>query len=560
MAKPLYACPVESYARQVVGGKVAACNLVKLACKRHLADLKSGHKRGLRFDPEASGRAIRFFGEFLKHSKGEWAGQPFILAPWQEFIIGSIFGWKRADGYRRFRLAYNELPRKNGKSTLAAGIGLLLFLGDGEPGAEVYTAATKRDQARIVHSEAVRMVKASADLGQVVAVFKDNLNIPDTASKYEPLGADADTMDGLNIHGAIVDEVHAHKTSAVVDVLETGTGSRRQPLIFEITTAGTDQLSVCRQHHDYSEQVLRGTVHDDTWFAFLACADPGDEWTSPTTWAKANPNLGVSVKLDDLLRKAEKAKNMPAAQNAFMRLHLNIWTQQITRWIPLELWDENSLGPVNEESLAGRTCYGGLDLSSVSDLTAWVLVFPQDDREFIQVLPRFWVPEAKLADPHNRYRDQYQAWARGGWLNATPGDAIDYAFVKAQILEDSRRFNLVDLNIDRLFQAHQLAGELAEEGLDVIGLGQGFLSMSAPTKELERRLLGRKVNHGRHPVLRWCLDNTALKTDPAGNVKPDKERSQAKIDGIVALIMALDRHMRHSGPASVYETRGVLAF
>jgi len=404
------------------------------------------------------------------------------------------------------------------------------------------------------------MVRKSPALSKMVTVFKDNLNIQATATKYEPLGADADTMDGLNVHGAIIDELHAHKTRSVVEVLETATSARRQPLIFEITTAGNDQTSICYEHHDYSRKVLDGTVEDDTWFAYIAALDEGDDWTDATTWAKANPNLGVSVKLDDLQRKCERAQQLPAAQNAFRRLHLNQWTQQTDRWIDLALWDENA-GTVDEEALAGRRCYGGLDLSSVSDLTAWVMVFPHDDDpDEVEILCRFWCPEAKLADDTNRYRDQYQAWARDGWLSVTPGDAVDYGFVKRAILDDAQTFKLVDLNVDRLFQGYQVSQELVDEGLTVFGMGQGFISIAAPMKEFERRLLGKKLHHGGHPVLRFMADNVAVRMDPAGNLKPDKAASQGRIDGIVALVMALDRCMRQGPPKrSVYEDHGLLA-
>lgn len=547
--------PAIAYMHGVQDGSIPAGRLIRQAVERHIRDLEDGPKRGLRFDRQAAQHAIDFFG-FLRHSKGEWAGQTFKLEPWQQFLLWVLFGWKRADGLRRYRTAYVELSRKNGKSTLSAGIGLYLLVADGESGAEVYSAATKRDQAKITHGEATRMVKASPALSRMVRVFKDNLNIPNTASKYEPLGADADTMDGLNVHGAIIDELHAHKTRAVVDVLETATGARRQPLQFEITTAGYDRESVCWEHHEYSRQVLEGTVQDDTWFAFIATVDEGDRWDDPTVWAKANPNYGVSVKPDDLQRKADKAKRMPAAQNAFMRLHLDIWTQQSDRWIDLDLWDENA-GQVDEDALKGRRCFGGLDLSAVSDLTPWVMVFPhEDDPETVDILMRCWCPESRLTDEHNRYADQYQAWARAGWLMTTPGDAIDYQHIKAQILEDARQFNLVDMNVDRLFQGYQLSMELADEGLSVFGMGQGFLSMAIPMKEFERRLLGKKMRHGGNPILRWMAGNVAVRQDPAGNLKPDKAASEGKIDGIVATVMALDRAMRYEG-GSIYEEQEV---
>jgi phage terminase large subunit-like protein len=535
---------VTAYAKAVLAGDIPACRFMRLACERHLRDLEMTGQRDFRFDAEAAERAVDFF-RFLKHSKGEWAGQPFELSPWQAFVIGCIFGWKRADGLRRFRVAYVEVPRKNGKSTLAAGIGLYLFIADEEPGAEVYTAATKRDQARITHSEATRMVKASPALSRRVRIYKDNLSIADMAAKYEPLGADADaTDDGLNVHGAIIDELHAHKTGDLVEVLETATGARRQPLIFEITTAGFDQESICREHHDYSTQILEGTIEDDSWFAYIAAMDEGDDWTDPETWRKANPNYGVTVKVDDLERKCLKARHMPIAQNGYLRRHLNVWTEQEDRFIDLALWDENA-GTVDEAELAGLECYGGLDLSAVQDLTAWVMLFPyEDDPEEVDILCRFWCPEARLTDPHNRYRAQYQAWARQEFLQTTPGASVDYGFIKAQVLADAVKFHLIDMAIDRLFQGYQVGTDLQEEGIKVVGMGQGFLSMAAPMREFTRRLVAKKLHHGGNPILRWMAGNLSVKQDAADNLKPDKSTSQGKIDGIVALVMALDRAMR----------------
>jgi phage terminase large subunit-like protein len=301
--------------------------MVRLACERHLDDLAEGAGRGLRFDLAAARHAIEFFG-FLRHSKGEWAGQTFELAPWQAFIVGALFGWKRNDGLRRFRTAYCAVPRKNGKSSIAAGIGLYLLVADREQGAEVYSAATSRDQARIVFDEAKRMVASSPALRRRVDMLINNLHVAPTNSRFMPLSSDSSTMDGLNVHGAIIDELHAHKTRNVVDVLETATGARRQPLLFEITTAGYDRHSICFEHHDYSLKVLQGIVRDDAWFAVIAGAEEGDDWTDPEVWRKANPNLGRSVKEDDLRRKAEKAIALPGAQNAFRRMHLNEWTEQ----------------------------------------------------------------------------------------------------------------------------------------------------------------------------------------------------------------------------------------
>ena len=546
------------YIDGVLKNRIPACKWVKLACERHLKDLKDGKKRGLFFDHAAGQHAIDFF-QFLKHSKGEWAGQTFQLEPWQQFIVYSLFGWKRQDGFRRFRTAYLEISRKNGKSTMLAGLGLYLFFADNEPGAECYSAATKRDQAIITHSEATRMVRKSPALSSRIGIFKNNLNIEATASKFEPLGQDSDSCDGLNIHAALIDELHAHKTRGMWDVLETATGSRRQPLQIAITTAGYDQSGICREQHDYVEKILNGTIEDDTYFGIIYTMDEGDNWTDEKVWQKANPNLGVSVKVDDLLRKCKRAQKLPSAQNNFLRKHLDVWTQQSSRWIPLDLWDSNYLRPVQEEHLKGRLCYGGLDLSAVSDITAWVLVFPdEEDPEYIDVLARLWCPEAKLFDEHNKYKDQYQGWVNGGYLQTTPGDAIDYQFVKAQVLQDASLFQLDSINVDRLFQGYQITMELEQEGLEIVPMGMGYLSFAAPMKEFEGRLLKKKINHGNNPVLRFMIDNLAVSEDPAGNLKPNKAESQGKIDGIIALIMALDRAMRHENKTSKYENGGVL--
>lgn len=562
--------PVTQYARDVVDGRIVTGRLVRLACERHLRDLETGEERGLFFDVEAARHAIDFFG-YLRHSKGEWAGSIVELEPWQKFRIGSVFGWMREDPdtgdvARRFRIAYNEVARKNGKSTEAAGIGLYMLDADGEPGAEVYSAATKREQARIVWDEAARMVRRSPALRKRIKVLpgRANMHVLETASKFEPLGADVDGTDGLHVHCAIIDELHAHRTREMWDVLDTAIGARRQPLLWVITTAGFDQEGICYEVRTYAVAVLEGRIEDDTFFAYIATIDEGDDPFDESVWIKANPNLGVSVKLEDMRRLARRAQATPAALNNFLTKRLNVWTQQHTRWISLEVWDENK-GAIPakelEERLKGAACYGGLDLGSVNDMAAWVMVFPWETGEDVSVIARFWCPEARLYDETNQYRAQYQAWAREGWLQTTPSRAIDYSFIKKQILKDAETYQLIDLNIDRLFQAHQLATELMEEGITVVGMGQGFVSMAAPMKELERRLLHGKIRHGGNPILRWMAGNVAVKQDPAGNLKPDKATSQGKIDGIVALVMALDRAMRHEKPQkSVYEGRGVLAF
>lgn len=511
------------------------------------------------FDKEAAQRAVLFFEKYLKHVKGKWAGCSFELLPWQRKIIEDIFGWKRSDGLRRYRTAYIEVPRKSGKSSLAAGIALYLLFADGEPGAEIYSAAVDRQQAAIVFETAKQMVLASPALKKRSQVFKRSIIVPATSSSYHVLSADAPSKHGLNAHGIIFDELHAQPNRELWDVLTTSVGAREQPLLVAITTAGYDRNSVCWEQHEYALKVQEEIIQDPAFYPAIFAAEEEDDWTRPEVWRKANPSLGVTVKEEFYEQEVKKALEMPSYENTVRRLYLNIWTQQVNRWISLQLWDE-SAGLVAEEQLKGRLCYGGLDLSSTSDMTAWVMVFPhEDDPEMVDVLARFWVPEARLYDTQNRYRAQYQRWAKEGWLKTTPGEAVDYSFIKAQILSDAATFQLVDLNIDRLFQGHQLAMDLINEGLTVVGMGQGFASMAVPMKEFERRLLARKIRHGGNPILRWMADNVAVKQDPAGNLKPDKASSQSRIDGIVALVMALDRAMRHEQPRrSVYEERGIL--
>lgn len=557
----------DQYAQDVLSGKQVACRWVRLACRRHVNDLVNGSERGLYFDEAAANHAIKFFG-FLRHSKGEWAGRVVTLEPWEQFIVAMVFGWMRADHSRRFRVAYVEVARKNGKTTLAAGVGLLLLVADGEPGAEIYTAATKRDQARIAHSEATRMVKSSPSLRKRIRVYRDNLNIENTASKMEPLGADSDTLDGLNPHGALVDEVHAHKTRDMWDVLETATGARRQPLIFATTTAGFNRQSLCYQLHDYTEKVLSGVLQNDSHFGIIYTLDleddkdgePVDDWEDEAVWIKANPNLNVSKKLSTMREKAEKARGMPASLNAFLRLELNVWTQSETKWIHRDHWDACGAA-VDANGLRGRRCFAGLDLSSNVDITAELLVFPPESaKDPYRVLCRFWIPEDAIDIRSKRDRVPYDAWVRAGYISTTPGNVIDHDFILAQIEQDAEAYDIQQLAFDA-WGASQVQTKLTEIGGRedwIVKFGQGFASMSPAMRDLERLILGHRLAHGNNPVLTWMADNLVVDTDAAANIKPDKEHSIERIDGMVALIMAVATAMRGGGKAeSVYEKRGI---
>ncbi len=551
-------CPVEAYARAAVDGKIVTGKLVKLACQRHLDDLVKGKARGLIWDGDAARHAVAFFGH-LRHSTGEWARQSFELLPWQCFVIGSLYGWKRKDGLRRFRTAYVEVARKNGKSVMLAGTALYALVADGELGSHVYAAATTRDQARIVFGEAERMVEASPALRARVTRTVNNLAVLPTSSWFRPLSADASKMDGLNVHFAAVDEVHEHPNAEIIQKLNTATGARRQPLIFEITTAGYDRLSVCWQHHEFSVKVLEGSVPaeaSDSWFAYIATIDEGDDWTNPAVWIKANPSLGVTVKVEDLKRQVDEAREMPAQQNAIRRLRLNEWTEQVTRWIDMGVWADGNQ-PFDEEELIGRPCYGGLDLARVNDLSSLALVFPPEQPdEMVKVIWRHWCPEDDILRRARRDRAPYTVWRDTGFLTATEGNTTDFKFIEAGILALAAKFNILEIAYDRTF-AGEIVRNLQDEGVTMVEFGQGFISMGPAAAEFMRLLIGRTLQHGGNPVATWCASNVTARRDPAGNEKPDKERSTERIDAIVAAIMAVGRLQMAQG-GSVYEERGLL--
>lgn len=543
----------KKYISDVIAGRVTVCKWVRLFCERHQRDLKDGGKRGLYFDKAAAERVLRFF-DFLHHSKGECGGQSFILSPWQQAYLYVLFGWmKKSTGGRRFRISYLEVSRKAGKSTLSSGVALYLLLGDKEPGAEIYAAATKREQAKIVYDESVRMVRASKALAKHLTIRAGNMFCLKTNSKFEPLSSDYNSLDGLNVHGVIVDELHAHKTRDLWDILETATGARRQPLMFAITTAGVSRQSVCRELHDYLEKVLEGTLEDDSFCGVIFTLDDGDDYADESVWIKANPNLDVSMKRDDLRDKLRKAKEAPAALNAFLRLHMNVWTQSETRWLSPDAWAACS-GQTPMEQLKEAPCYAGLDLSSTTDITALVLKFPETG----DVLSWYWVPEDEMGKRERRDRVPFSAWARHGYVEPTPGNVIDYEYIKERIRAIKAEFRgLREIGYDP-WNATQIAIQLEEEGFNVVPVRQGYQTLSPAAKELEREVLSGELKHGGNPVLSWMASNVVLSTDPAENIKPDKSKSIERIDGIVALCIAISRQINNEDSTSVYEKRGLL--
>jgi phage terminase large subunit-like protein len=558
--------PAEKYVSDVLAGRIVASKWVKLACKRHRHDLEEGHKRGLRFDPAAAQHAIDFFG-FLCHSKGEWVGQTFDLAPPQQFIVWVLFGWKRADGMRRFRFAHIELARGNGKTTLLAGIGLYLFFADGEGGAEVYCAATKKDQAKILFSEAERMRSASPGLKKRISSFRNNMNIPGTASKFEPLGADADTLDGLNVHGAIIDEFHMHKSRELLDKLETAMGKRRQPLLFTITTAGHDRATACWNQHEYAEKVLEGINEDDTFFAYIAALDDGDDWQDESTWGKANPLLGTAVKIEELRTVAHSAAQNPSKLNSFLRYRLNRWTSSETAAIRVEDWrecvgfslegkDARVLRAEIEERFEGRECFIAVDLSATEDITCSGKLFtPEEDEELWVFIPHFWLPEERLAQKIAEWRAPYDVWAREGFLLTTEGDVVDYDAVQAQVLEDVERYEVREICFDP-WNATQFANNLQKAGVPadrLVKFPQTVGSFAEPTKKLiEVMVPKRRIAHLGNPVLAWMAANLTVREDPNGAKRPVKGKGRGKIDGMVSLIMALGRAIAAPG-AGAYD-------
>lgn len=537
----------------------------RLCYERQAKDLKDGAERGLRYVPAHGEKVVRFIEKLCKHHKGEWAGQPLLLEAWQKDVIQWAFSWLRADGTRRFRTMYCEVPRKNGKSELAGALGLYLMLADGEAGAEVYSSATKKDQAKIVWGTAEAMVRASPPLKKHVRVLRSNLSFRKLGGKFEPLGADSTTLDGLNPHGNIIDELHAHRDRKVWDVLDTAMGARRQPMTVVITTAGTyDKESIGWQQHDYACKVLEGVVQDDSFFAFIAAADEGDDNFSPTTQAKANPNYGISVKPEYLAQQAEKAKHQTSFLNEYLRLHLNIWAQQVTRWLPLDAWNaaDNPPPKVNlreraakrEEELVERRCWGGLDLSSKMDLTALALVFPNDEDETLDVVCRFWLPEARMHFYNRQGQRHYATWAREGWLSLTPGNVVDYEFIRKEIVQLADKYTLVELAYDP-WGATDLATRLTSDGVHMLECRQGYKTLSEPSKDLEAHVAEKQLRHWSNPVLRYCAANAVITRDAAGNIKPDKEKATAKIDGVVAVIMALSRVIQTDAHGKSYLER-----
>ena len=547
--------PAEQYAQQVLAGEVMVCEFVTLAVKRYYNDLENALDKGWYFDRKAAIRAIGFI-EKLKHTKGKWAGQRFKLESWQQFILWNIFGWMKADGTRRFRYVYVEIARKNGKTALSAGIGLYMLFADGEARPEVYSAATVKDQARIFFSDAVEIVKKT-DLKNYLSPYRNSIVYELKGGTMKPLSSDYGTHDGLNPSCGIIDEFHAHKDSGMFDVIKSAFGARRQPLMFIITTAGFNKNGACYAYRSNVIKILQGINEDDSLFGIIYTLDSKEEWDNPKMWIKSNPNLGVSVFPEYLADQVNDAKNRPEAVRNVMTKNVNLWVDAEKTWILDDMW-QKCIGTTDIKSLRGCKCWGGLDLSNVSDITAFVLLFHENEK--FQLLPFFWIPEDKMLEKIRKENINYDKWSSLGFVKVTAGNVLDYDFVKADILQIAEIYDLQSTAYDR-WNASQTIIDLQNEGMECSPFGQGYGSMGAPTKEFEKMVLTEKIEHFGNPVLRWMMASTVVKTDPAGNIKPDKEKSSQKIDGIVASIMALGEWMtaQAEGDNNPYNQRGMLS-
>ncbi len=546
-----YTKTAKDYAEAVAAGEISACRWVQMACRRQLDDLArfKGKASPYQFNPklhDREGRAFQpadnlcAFIERLPHVKGPLASELISLEPWQVFILTTVFGWVKPDGKRRFRRSYIEVPRGNAKSTLSSALALYMLAADGEGGAEVYSLATTRDQARIVFGDAQTMARRSAGFRSRFAVNlgAHNMHVLATGSKFEALSAEGSTLDGLNIHFGCVDELHAHKTRTVYDVVETGTGKRDNSLLWVITTAGSNRAGICYEVRAFVTKLLDGVIQDDSQFGIIYGLDDGDAWDTEAALIKANPNWGISVRPEILGPLQAKAMQLPSAINNFKTKHLNEWVNAGTAWMDMRAWDACADSGLDLDTFEGQPCWIGLDLASKTDIAALMLVFRHPDiADAYAVFGKYYLPEDTVSAAGN---SQYPGWMRTGRLTVTPGNVIDFSWIEADLMDMASRFGIQAVAFDP-FQATQLSTRMLAEGLPMIEVRPTVLNFSEPMKTLEALVLQKKLVHDGDPVLAWMASNVVAHLDAKDNIYPRKERPENKIDGIVALIMALAR-------------------
>ena len=514
------------------------------------------------YDKKKADRAVTFI-ENLCHTKGKWAGTPFWLLPWQEQLIRDIFGIVKPDGNRQFRTAFVEICKKVGKSELAAAVALYLLYADNEPSAEVYGAAADRQQASIVFDVAKQMVEMSPALmkrSKLMGATKLIVNYSN-AGYYQVLSAEVGGKHGFSVSGLVFDEIHTQPNRQLYDVLTKGSSDARQnPLHFIITTAGNDRHSIAFELHTKAVDILEGRRVDPTFYPVVYGLKDDEDWEDEANWYKVNPSLGYTVDIERLRDAYREAKQNPADEITFKWLRCNMWVSSTVAWIPDAIYMRGN-EPIDMDALAGRDCYAGLDLSSTGDITALVLIFPpRDEEEKYVLLPYFWIPEETIPRRVKANSVPYDIWEKQGYIMSTEGNVIHYDFIEKFIMDLSEKYHILEIAVDR-WNATQMIQNLEGEGFTIVPFGQGFSSMSAPTKEFYRLLMEGRIIHGGNPVLRWMAGNVVIDTDPAGNIKVTKAKSKEKIDGIVAAIMALDRCIRQEGQSgSVYDERGLLVF
>jgi len=523
-----------TYAKSIVQGKKKSCQWIQKAAQRYLNDLE---RSDISFDEDLYDHAVNFIEE-LPHTVGTYAGSNFKLEPWQHFVVANLFGFVKPDGLRRFTRAYVEVPRKNGKSTFSNAIMLYGLLADGEETSQVYSAATKLDQAMMVFAEGARVCKKTDWLSEAVQVYNsvNNRRINYGESVYRPLEWNPGKQDGLNTHMAVIDEYHAHPNDELYNVIRNSMGARSQPLLFVITTAGFNRESACYRHRQYCTKVLEGGINDDALFSVIYTLDQGDDWKDPTNWEKANPNWKVSVNPRQLEEGLQEALELSHKEVEFKTKLLNVWTDTANVWIPDEKW----MRCVDESEPSG-VCYGGLDLATTGDFCALSLFWPETK----SVKTWYWLPEENAKRRNDQQGDAIRDWIRDGFITATDGDVTDYDFIRHKILELAEKYELKEIAYDR-WNATQIVNDLVSDGITMYPFGQGFASMSAPTKDLERRVNKADIFHDGNPVTRWMMGNVMLRRDPSDNIKIDKAKSGDKVDGPVSVVMALGTYLQEA--------------
>lgn len=541
--------PAQQYIEDVLSGKVLVCQVVKDACARHVKELEEAAKgkSDYVFNPAYPLHVIQFFTA-IKHYKGEYAGRPFTLEPWQQFIVWYCFGWRKstANGSRKVRQVYIEVPKKNGKSTFLAGICLYMAFFDNEHAADVYTAATKREQAKITWNDARNFVKNNSDLNKALTIQSNSIFSSATESFIKPLSAEHDTSDGINVHCAVIDELHRHKSSEMIDLLEASVSARRQPMVWSITTAGTNRQSICYEHHSYTKLVNSGKKIDPSWFGLIFSLDDTDDWREPKNWLKANPNLGTGKSREYLEARVLKARNQPRLENSIKRYEFNIWTGAEEKWLSSENWESIAVKRSDAELISPDVkCYGGLDLASKKDFNALSLLFINEAEGWRYFKHYYWCPKDMVDSRVQRNNIGYDIWVQEKWLQLVPGNVVDPETLGGDIVTILDKYQVISTAYDPYIATHGTVQRIIKAGHTAEVISQGYRTLSEPTKLLEADIMSGKVQHEGNPVTGWMVDNVVVYTDPNENIKLKKKSNDSpdKIDGAVAAVMAYAQYI-----------------